>query len=236
LQACENGALVFPCPDEIVSDDTGINMDCYSIQGDKLVLDLRYGGGQGMKHDFGVCYEEGFAESDPVQGTLRLLHDAHEDGYRGIIPVTLTFDLGPYADYYNDLYQAVGGLIATNYGMYAFGTLTCDERDQAVSAQTASAVGQLSQSCSADADCEYFSTSTACSSTCGTIGSTMKPAELSWTVDTVARLSETLDAISASVCGDYNADGCGPVTGPTCGANAPLVCLDGVCQKATGDK
>jgi hypothetical protein len=218
LAACD--ARVFSCPDEIVSDS--INIDYYAIQGDKLILDVNYGGGADMQHDFGVCYEKGFRESDPVQGTLRLLHDAHDDRYRGLITTTLSFDLSPYADYYRDQYQADGGLISTNYGMYAFGNLTCDERTQAATAQVDSVVHQLDLSCASADDCKWAYNGTDCSDGCGTTIASFQG----------VRLTEALDEINASVCGSYVEDGCPSVRNP-CPSPPTLDCVDGQCTRQT---
>ncbi|MBN1609027.1 MAG: hypothetical protein JW940_20535 [Polyangiaceae bacterium] len=216
---CEIGPLVFPCPDDIVSDL--VDVDYYSIQGDKLVLDARYSGGC-KSHDFGVCYEETFRESNPVQGTLRLLHDAHDDTCKAIVSSNLVFDLRPYADYYHDLYPADGGLISTNYGLYAFGTLTCDERTQAASAQMDSVVAQLSLTCSSADDCEWAENVTACSDRCGVLIARSQE----------DRLKQGLDAISASTCAGFEEDGCTLIV-PPCIVPTALDCIDGQCAVAS---
>jgi hypothetical protein len=214
---CEIGPPVFPCPDNIVSDDITVTIDFYSIQGDKLVLDLSYGGGC-ENHDFAVCYEPGFRESDPVQGTLRLLHDAHDDACKAIKSANLAFDLRPYADYYRGLYQTDGGRISTDYGLYAFGALTCEERLDAAGTQLDSVLAHLDSSCASAADCAWVENVTDCADRCGAL----------IPVSQEDRFTQALDDIDATLCAGYEADGC-TRTIPPCIAPAAVDCVDGQC-------
>lgn len=214
---CEIGPLVFACPEDVVSDP--VEVVSSGILGDELFLEVAFGGGC-ETHDFGVCYEPGFLESYPVQTSLHLIHDAQGDGCEAGMIESLRFDLRPLTVAYEESYQSASGLISTNYGLYAFGTLSCEERDRAVQEQTNWLVEQLQgTSCSVPEDCEWASTDTTCSARCG--------AEIP--KSEAASLAEGLNAIGASVCRDYEADGCGPVIVPPCIPPGELDCIEGRC-------
>ncbi len=217
---CAVGTPVFACPPQVQSDP--IEVTSAFIQGDALLLDVGYGGGC-ERHDVGLCYEESFLESYPVQGKLHLIHDGHGDACAAYATNTLTFDLRPYADFYLDAYQAQGGIIASNYGTYAFGDLSCEDRTLAAGTQVREAAEQtLTFGCSSADDCVWASSSTSCSIGCGAMTSKLAG----------DRYETTRQQVEATACGDFEGDGCVPIPIPPCVAPLQLDCVDGECVVA----
>lgn len=80
-----------------------------TIDGDRLHLELRFGGGC-AEHDFALIHDGEFRESYPVQTTLTLAHDAHGDMCRALLGRDLVFDLTPVKAAYQRSYGAHGPL------------------------------------------------------------------------------------------------------------------------------
>jgi hypothetical protein len=143
-----------------------------------------------------------------------------------LLSTEVTFDLSPYADYYNEAYATEGGIIITNYGTYSFGDLSCQDRTLAAEAQAREAAqatlqeddGSAGPVCSSDADCEWASVDTTCSAACGAIVSTLH----------LDQFSTALDAIETHTCADF-ADGCDPVVVPPCVPPPALACQNNTC-------
>lgn len=70
-----------------------------SVEGDVLKLVVTHGGGC-QQHDFRLCYERVFLETEPVQFNLRLDHDAHGDACRRLDRQVLEYELRPLRDYH----------------------------------------------------------------------------------------------------------------------------------------
>lgn len=210
------GNVAYPCPANLTPDN--IDIRYRSIRGDRLVLEVGYSGGC-QEHEVGLCYEASFDESYPVQGELRVVHNANGDNCEAYLSETLEFDLSPYAQYYYSLYPSAAGIIVTPLGTYAFGELQCEERDLAARLQSSDATANIDLACQADSDCLWASNSTECTARCGTIGTTASQ----------PRLGATLQSINDSVCGNYEADGCGPLLSPPCVAPSELACVAGQC-------
>lgn len=86
------------------------------IESGELLLDVSYGGGC-EEHDFQICWPDGsFMESDPVQVSLDLWHDAHDDGCESWLSETLTFDLAPLAEAWHDSYGDGPGQMTVHVG------------------------------------------------------------------------------------------------------------------------
>jgi hypothetical protein len=104
--------------DEVLICDPGAPMDALFIQdaavvGDSLVMMVSYGGGC-ETHDFGLCWDGAFAESNPVQAGLFVSHDGHDDPCDANPSQELTFDLTPMKDAWIAGYQQQNGTILLN--------------------------------------------------------------------------------------------------------------------------
>jgi hypothetical protein len=208
---------IVECPEDVSSDPVDVQRS--RVLGDTLVLDVRYGGGCN-EHTFSLCYEPTFQESDPVQSTLRLIHDAHGDTCEAYPAAELRFDLSPLAELYEHTYPRERGLIRTSYGFYAFGTLTCKDRAFAASQQIADYTGQVTRECETFADCVWAPTKTTCFASCdGAYASKAGGKEL----------LEWLAVTSSAVCGDYEGDGCAPLVAPQCEPPIAADCIGGQC-------
>ncbi len=80
------------------------------INGDTLTLSVAYGGGC-EEHDFGLCWDSLFLESEPVQVNLALAHDGMGDACEAYIMEDLVLDLTPLKQAYQDAYQTDTGTI-----------------------------------------------------------------------------------------------------------------------------
>jgi hypothetical protein len=222
---CPDGINVFPCPVASLQAEGGvptdsINVNSYRIEGNALVLQVAHGGGC-EQHQYGVCYNEAFDTSLPVQGGLHLIHDANGDSCDAYLTTELRFDLRPYADHFFEAFGGERGEIVTNYGSYIFGELSCEERSSLSEAQANAAVEQVSTTCVSDSDCVWVAVDTGCSPSpvCSAIVGTRS-----------ATLPAAFSNISSEICGDFAADGCERVPLPReCQAASPLVCTAGEC-------
>jgi len=80
------------------------------VKGDVLEVKVEHGGGF-KKHDYGLVWDGGFLESFPVQTSLKISHNAHDDHAEAFITKTLKFDLTPLRDSYRAGYQDQHGEI-----------------------------------------------------------------------------------------------------------------------------
>jgi hypothetical protein len=207
---------VFPCPEEVLSDDA---MVVGSIEGDTLTLDISHSGGC-ERHDYAVCFNPNFRESNPVQTDLVLIHDGHGDACEAFQEVTLTFDLTPLAEAYVAGYQTDSGLIITTYGLYSFGNLSCEEREMVASSTFYEGSDAADRSCETADDCRYTYTGPACFAHCGFVTSN----------DGAAALDELAETLDGGVCANYEAE-CGPVIVPPCLPPLELDCVSGQCSE-----
>lgn len=81
-----------------------------SLQGDVLVLDVRFGGGC-AEHAFDLYAQTAFMESEPVQTRLALAHRANGDPCRALLSRELRFDLAPLRDAYRRAYGPSGRIV-----------------------------------------------------------------------------------------------------------------------------
>jgi hypothetical protein len=86
-----------------------------AVSGDTLTIEASYGGGCEV-HDFAVCWDQSFAESDPVQVWLEVWHDANGDSCEAYETRTLSFDLTPLKEAWQSGYQAESGTITIHIG------------------------------------------------------------------------------------------------------------------------
>lgn len=84
------------------------------IRGDRLLLEVRYGGGC-REHRFALAGGGVFMESQPVQTSLRLEHDALGDVCRALVERELSFDLTPLREAYLSAYGQGGTLVIHLY-------------------------------------------------------------------------------------------------------------------------
>ena len=80
------------------------------INGDTLNLQVGYGGGCRV-HQFGLVISSDFMESQPVQTTALLTHDADGDPCEAYILTWLIADLAPLKAEWQTAYQADSGAI-----------------------------------------------------------------------------------------------------------------------------
>lgn len=217
---------VIECPANVKTDPlTVVRM---RFRGDVFDVDVTHGGGCAT-HDYTLCYGPEFLESFPVQTPLRLIHDAHDDSCDALISRSLHFDLKPLADTYARAYHAPSGIISTSYGMYLFGTPSCDERSQAADSQVGLAVKwaqaqdvlQSAPSCAADTECKQVRAATSCSDLCSAGIANSRTDDL----------AEGLAAIENAVCGDF-AKTCPERPQTVCTEPPPLACTNGSCVDA----
>ena len=78
------------------------------ITGNQLVVNVGYSGGC-KPHTFQACWDGRFAETAPVQASLRLFHDAHGDACEALKSSTVEIDLTNLALGYREAYQTTTG-------------------------------------------------------------------------------------------------------------------------------
>ncbi|MFZ6178461.1 DUF4215 domain-containing protein [Nannocystis pusilla] len=102
-----NSALT--CPDPAPADPYEIVGA--EIVGDTLVADIERSGGC-TEHDYALCWDGLFAESDPVQIDLEISHDAHDDLCDAWISEQLVFSLAELKAAWQASYQQEHGQIS----------------------------------------------------------------------------------------------------------------------------
>lgn len=110
-------------PPEPFSDCTTAEGDAFDLTGlaiasDVLTADVGYGGGC-ETHDFTLCWPEpAFAESEPVQATLEITHDAHGDSCEAYFEGPVSFDLTPLREAWIGAYGGTTGTILVHVGAF----------------------------------------------------------------------------------------------------------------------
>ena len=164
-------------------------------------------------------FRGGLRCGSPVYTELVLIHDAHGDSCEAYLTETLTFDLTPLAEDYRTIVSTTDGFVHTNYGLYVFSDLSCDERVHAAWARINQAESRIDLSCTNASDCVWAGNSTACTASCGVLASAAS----------ATALASELEDISSTVCGDFEGDGCSPVIAPPCIAPLTPACVNGAC-------
>jgi hypothetical protein len=209
LDACERGLPVYACPDDATTDDISVVQS--TIEGDLLSLQVFHGGGC-APHDYSLCYEpDSLLEQFPASISLRLLHDAHDDGCEAALGNTLLFDLQPLS--------AFGSLLQTPYGMYASGELSCEERSRLAGARVMELLERLPKSCQSAADCETVERSVSCAQSCSAVVG----------VGDLAPYEAARAAIEQGVCDEYAEAGCPRQFALPCIPPRPGACVEGRC-------
>lgn len=160
-----------------------------------------------------------FEESYPVQTRLRVTHEQRGDPCVGFGSRELTLDLTPLAEYYERSYRSKAGLVETNFGLYAFGALSCEDRARAGEAQVAQFEERASSPCTTQDDCQAASFDTRCTRGCGTV------IAKEW----AREFSRWLSVMDDQVCGDYDGAGCLPLPIFDCG-ELVVMCVEGRCK------
>ncbi len=191
-EACTTGVPITPCGQSIASDPFALTRTL--LVGDRLTVEMQHPGGC-TRHDYALCYSDiQSAQNDLIEAPL--IHDGHGDGCEAQLVADLSFDLSPLADAYVQIRNAASGVVDTGYGLYAFGTLTCEERTTVAELQSADAASKVATSCEFASDWVVAATATSCSAGCPVAVSTTGEAEL-----------EALPAsVEGAVCGDAAAD------------------------------
>jgi hypothetical protein len=103
------------------SDGDGTDLANAAITGDTLTIEASYGGGC-ETHEFQICWDQLFLESEPVQVGLEVWHDANGDSCEAYLSETLSFDLAPLKQAWQDGYQQESGTITihTDGGSVAY--------------------------------------------------------------------------------------------------------------------
>jgi hypothetical protein len=213
--------LVFPCPAGDVAGDA-FDYVRHRIKGDLFEIQIGYRTGSPATHEFSLCYDPDFLESSPVQTRLTLLHDANDDpGDNAHTGSTVTFDLSALAAAYQAAYQTEGGLIETNYSVYAFGALSCGERTTAAQSQMVAALEWAVDYCIMDDDCTLRSTNVSCAPSCSVA--------VRWPSGVEDELGEGLSSINYKICRDF-AQVCPDAPTPPCAPPMQPACVNGRCQ------
>lgn len=109
--ACPGGDPVAVCSGGEVIDP--FTIQTAAVVGDQLLLTVEYSGGC-MVHDFGSCWDESFAESEPVQVSLTISHEDNDDPCDSLPVEMLAYDLTPVRNAWIDAYQQLSGTITLN--------------------------------------------------------------------------------------------------------------------------
>jgi hypothetical protein len=91
-----------------------VTIEGASISGDELVLDFSHGGGC-AQHTFGLSWDGSFAESNPVQARLILLHESYDDMCLALIHKELHVDLTPMKERWREQYRREHGVIQLRF-------------------------------------------------------------------------------------------------------------------------
>ena len=108
---CANGTAPGVCQSDPMGD--AYWLDNLAIQDDCLIVDVSSSGGC-ADHVYTSCWDQSFAESEPVQATVWLDHDAMDDPCEAIVNENLIIDLGPLRAAYVEAYQVDTGTIIIN--------------------------------------------------------------------------------------------------------------------------
>ena len=92
--------------------------DAYQLNGatiadDTLTIAVAYGGGC-KPHQFTLIASEAFMESDPVQLSVSIVHDANLDFCERWVEEAYHFDLTPIKTMYQEAYQQDAGTVVLN--------------------------------------------------------------------------------------------------------------------------
>jgi cysteine-rich repeat protein len=129
-EQCDDGNQIDDdaCPNDCTLDDNvcgptdPLTITAAAIVGDDLNVEVKYGGGC-EEHVIGLCWEEAFAESDPVQTGIQLWHDANGDLCDALITEMRTIDLSSLRVAWQEGYQQEHGTIIVHLDGWDGGSL-----------------------------------------------------------------------------------------------------------------
>ncbi|PCC68073.1 Myxococcus cysteine-rich repeat-containing protein [Nannocystis exedens] len=110
------GGGALSCPDPAPADPYTI-ADA-KIVGDTLVAEIQYSGGC-IDHDFALCWDGAFAESDPVQIWTQISHESHDDNCDAWLTVEREFSLADLKATWQAAYQQQSGEITIHLDGWA---------------------------------------------------------------------------------------------------------------------
>lgn len=210
-----------PC-DELFPGQT-VPSDLYTLQSafiDGGVLTLHVGHSAGCsQHDYGLCYRSVTGSQEPNERELVFIHDSHGETCEAWGEATLAFDLAPMGQRYLEENDVPGGVIPTQFGVYGFGELSCELREEGANVALQQATDALSLTCENDEDCTVVYPSTDCFARCG----------LAIAREDQTALDEALTRIDQNLCVGFEEAGCGPVLVPPCDPET-IHCFDGQCR------
>lgn len=107
-----------PDEDVVVADSRNWAEDPFeansaAVKGHRLTIEVSYGGGC-RTHDFTLVISESFQESDPVQLSAMLAHDADGDPCQAWLTESLVFDLRLIRERYIQAYGPGPGTVVLN--------------------------------------------------------------------------------------------------------------------------
>ncbi len=102
------------CPAQLAGDGS-VGVSDVTLSGDSLTLTVQHSGGC-KTHEYGLCWNQSFLESNPVQAQLRVLHQDNGDSCEAIVSNTLTFDLAGLKAAYRAGYQSQTGTVILRIG------------------------------------------------------------------------------------------------------------------------
>jgi hypothetical protein len=203
-----------PCPADTSSDP--IDVEAISIESGILTVDAGHGAGC-ETHTYALCYESEWAESDPVQIGLRLLHDGHDDACDAYLSVSLAFDLQPLEEEYERAYQSEGGRMSLSLMTQSVvHTFAGGGADDVPTWEEIDGIVDDLNSCETVEDCQGIST---------------RPCQIAY-VNASADTSEVVAMIDRRNTADSGSDPIGCDASCQCGV---LTCEAGKCQTAAGD-
>lgn len=101
------------CGEPLIQDAYDINDPEPKVELDTLLLNVAYSGGC-AEHEFGLCWDNGFLESDPVQVNIVIPHNGNDDRCDAYPSEVLSFDLSDLKAAWQDAYKQEHGTIAIN--------------------------------------------------------------------------------------------------------------------------
>lgn len=103
-------------PDCHAADGDTYELQSMVVAGDTLTVTVSYGGGC-QTHDIVLCWPDGsFLESNPVQASLELWHDNHDDPCDAYLTEDHALDLTPLKQAWQSAYHADHGTILLHVG------------------------------------------------------------------------------------------------------------------------
>lgn len=113
INSCGTSLLTLKMPvrEQAPIGDDSFGIEAAVLKGDKLIIDVRYGGGC-RQHTFQLNWNGKFLKSIPMQVPLELSHNANGDTCKAIIRERLQFDLSVIIEEPSQYVLRLGSMIA----------------------------------------------------------------------------------------------------------------------------